>query len=323
MSLFAVTGASGFIGRALEPRLAARGRLRGLFRSPSRISRHWEERGHEVVFGDLGDPEALARLVEGAEVVYHLAARSRKDDPEASHRVNVEGTVRLARGAHGAGVGRLVYVSSISVFAATSPEDGAITEETEPENLELLNPYSATKYGGEEEVRALAARGEGPEHTVLRPTNAYGPWGRAWVLDWLRRIERLPVVVGGDVPVDMVHVDDVCLALIQAGESATAAGETFHIGHETLALGAYVARLGEVVLGRKVRRLAGPLDAAARIVIEHGHRLLHGHRRSMPLTRRVRYPHDRARRLIGYEPRISLDRGLSELAEWYRTATVP
>ena len=69
----AVTGPGGFFGRALEPRLAPLGALRGLFRVEDERSRAWEERGHEVVLGDIADPDALACLVEGADTVHHLA----------------------------------------------------------------------------------------------------------------------------------------------------------------------------------------------------------------------------------------------------------
>ena len=313
----AVTGASGFFGRALEPQLAALGRVRGLFRAPSESSERWRAAGHEVVFGDLADTSALDVLVAGADVVHHLAARISKDDPAESHRVNVEGTERVARAACAAGVRRLVYVSSISVYAATEGGPATVTEEVEPRHIERLNPYSATKYRGEEVVRRLADRAEGPEFTIVRPTNVYGPWGRSWFLDWVRRLDRLPVVIGGNVEVDLVHVDDVAAALIQAAASDSAAGETLHIGHERLTLGEYGARIG-AVMGHRVRQLPRPLDYVVRVAIERGHRLLKGDRMSTPLTRVVRYPHDKAERMIGYSPAITLDAGLESVARWYR-----
>lgn len=313
----AVTGASGFFGRALEAQLAPLGPVRGLFRSPSELSEQWRARGHEVVFGDLADSAALEALVAGADVVHHLAARISKDDPAESHRVNVEGTERLARAAHGAGVRRIVYVSSISVYAATEGGETTVTEETEPEHIERLNPYSATKYRGEEVVRRLAQREEGPAFTIVRPTNVYGPWGRSWFLDWVRRLDRLPVVIGGNVEVDMVHVDDVATALIQAAASDSAAGETLHVGHERITLGEYGVRVG-AVMGRRVRRLPRPLDYVARVAIERGHRLLKGDRMSTPLTRVVSYPHAKAEGMIGYAPAITLDAGLESVARWYR-----
>jgi len=315
----AVTGASGFFGRALEARWAPRAQLRGLFRRRTALSDAWQARGHEVVIGDLDDEAALAALVAGADVVYHCAARMRKDDPVASRRVNVLGTERLARAAGAAGVPRLVYVSSISVYSATRPPPPGhtVTEAVEPQNLDRLNPYSATKYAGELVVRGLASRGEGPAVTIVRPTNVYGPWARSWFLDWARRLERLPVVIGGNVPIDVVHVDDVAAALILAGESAAAANETLHLGHETITLRDFVALVGQVV-DRKVWRLPAGADYLARLLVERLYRLAKGTCMSMSLTRPIRYPHTRAQQLIGYEPRIRLEEGFAGLAEWYR-----
>ncbi len=319
MARVAVTGAAGFFSRALEPPLAERARLRGLFRSPSDRSDAWQARGHETVFGDLEDDEALRALVEGVDVVYHLAARRGKDDPEASRRVNVLGTERLARSAAAAGVARLVYVSSISVYAATAAPKGTITEDVEPRNVTLLNPYSATKYEGELALRRLAEAGDAPPFTIVRPTNVYGPWGRSWFLDWAARVRRVPLMIGGNIPIDIVHVDDVAAGLVQAGESPMAAYETLHLGHESVLLADFVTRVGRSVSVR-VRRLPGLLDHLARVTIERGHRLLHGHRRSTPLTRHVRFPHERARLLVGYSPQVSLDEGFEALESWYGEA---
>lgn len=333
MTLAAVTGASGFIGGALCPRLAERGTVRGLFRRRTPATRAWRERGDEVVLGDLSDPDALASLVEGADVVYHLAARTSKDDPAASRRVNVEGSRRLARAAGEAGVGRLVYVSTISVYAATEPSDPGATaverrgpdgvqtidETVEPRNLELLNPYSATKHAGERAVREAAAAGEAPPATVVRPTNVYGPGARAWVLDWLERLERVPVVIGRGLPLDMVHVEDAADGIARAGTADGAAGETLHLAHQAVAMADYLAKLGEAA-GLDVRRLPRWLDRLVRGAITRGHRLIEENRMSTPLTRRIRYPNDKARRVLGWEPAVELDEGLRDAARRYPEA---
>ncbi|MFQ5747273.1 MAG: NAD-dependent epimerase/dehydratase family protein [Gemmatimonadota bacterium] len=317
-----VTGASGFLARALEARLAGRHEVRGLFRAPGERSEAWESRGHGVVLGDLDDGSALAALVDGCDVVYHLAARTGKDDLAASRRVNVGGTENVARAARAAGVRRLIYVSSISVYAATRTADHTVTEDVSPANVPLLNPYSRTKHEAEVALRALAERGECPGFTTVRPTNVYGPWARSWFLDWARRLARLPVAIGGDIPVDLVHADDVADGLVLAAEADAARGEVLHLGHESVLLGEFARRVGRVI-GRDVRRLPAPLDRVARTVLDRAHRVAKGSRRSMSLTWPVRYPHDRAERLIGYRPRISLDEGFRDLDRWYREVWLP
>ncbi len=317
MPLAAITGASSFLCRALEPQLGRRNRVRGLFRSPGAMSDAWQARGHEVIFGGLDDEAALAGLVSGVDVVYHCAARMGKDNPALSHHVNVDGTARLSRLARMAGVRRLVYVSSISVYAATPTTDGVITEDTAPANVDTLNPYSKTKYGGELAVRALAERGDGPPFTIIRPTSVYGPWSRSWFLDWVDRLQKIPVVIGGNVPVDVVHVEDVARALIQAADTPTAANEVLHIGHHTVTLQEFGSLVGKAI-GQRVWRLPDALDWAARHAVERLYRVVKGSRMSMSLTTPVRYPHTKAERLIGYAPRMTLEEGFAELGAWYR-----
>lgn len=317
MPIAAVTGASSFLCRALEPRLAEQNRVRGLFRSPGSMSDVWKARGHEVIFGDLDDEAALAGLVSGADVVYHCAARMGKDNPTASQHVNVDGTARLARMARMAGARRLVYVSSISVYAATPSAAGVITEDVVPDNVDTLNPYSRTKYGGELAVRALAERGDGPPFTIIRPTSVYGPWSRSWFLDWVGRLRKIPVVIGGNVPVDVVHVDDVARALIQAAGSPEALNEVLHIGHHTVTLREFGVLVGGAI-GLRVWKLPDALDWAARHAVERLYRVVKGSRMSMSLTQPVRYPHTKAERVIGYAPQVSLEEGFAELGQWYR-----
>jgi nucleoside-diphosphate-sugar epimerase len=317
----AVTGASGFFGRALEKALAPEGGLRGLFRAPSEASKHWQTSGHEVVFGDLEDREALDALVAGADTVFHLAARMGKDDAEASHRVNVLGTEQLARAARAADVRRLVYVSSISVYAAT-PHDGEIIEDVAPQHVDRLNPYSATKYQGELVLRELSKKGEAPDFTIIRPTNVYGPWSGPWFVDWARRLQRIPVAIGGDIEIDVVHVDDVVGALREAANSPAARGEVLHIGHENVLLGEFAVSIGQAI-GRKVRTLPGSIDYLVRALLEVAYPIVKGGRRSMSLLHPVRYPHDKARRLIGYEPQIRLADSVEGLGRWYREEYLP
>ena len=305
----AVTGASGFFGHALESALAPRGPLRGLFRSRSESSERWQATGHEVVFGDLSDTAALEALVSDVDTVYHCAARTGKDDPRASREVNVYGTARLARVSHAASVRRFMYVSSISVYSAT-PHDGVITEEQEPQQVGRLNAYSESKYQGEVVLRELAREGEGPSFTIIRPTNVYGARSRPWFLDWVRRIERIPIVLGGNIPIDVVHIDDVVAALVQAAEANEATNEVLHIGHETILLGDFVQYIGRAV-GQEVRKLPNGIDYVARAILEAAYPIVKGGRRSPSLIKSVHYPHDKARRLIAYCPRI-------RVADWQR-----
>ena len=144
--LAAVTGASGFLGDELVARLITRRPVRALYRKPSDRSAALHGHGCDVVPGDLDNERALAALVAGADEVYHCAATMARTDAVLSHRVNVEGTERVARAAAAAGVRRFVYVSSTSVYTASLREDNTYAETFEPEHVERLNSYSRTKY---------------------------------------------------------------------------------------------------------------------------------------------------------------------------------
>ena len=314
--LIAVTGATGFIGRALVNALAPTARVRVLVRRPDALTVDLANRGVGLVFGDLVEPDTAAQLVRGVDVVIHCAARLGLADPARSAAVNVIGTERLARAARSAHVRRFIYVSSISVLGATRRSQDVLTEDDEPEDIERLNAYARTKYFGERRLRD-AAGGKGElSWTIIRPTNVYGVGSRPWFSNWVRAIERLPIAVG-DVAIDMVHVADVVQALCLAAAMPAGENHVLHVGHEMVKLNRFVQAIGDVV-GRRVRTLPPHLDAVARWVIERGYRALTGRHMSMALTRSVRYPYARAASLLGYAPRVRLIDGLRMMAQQYR-----
>jgi len=156
MSSIALTGATGFVGRAVAARLAASGlRPRLLLRRPAP---ELEALAEEVVWGDLRDPAALAALVEGAEAVVHVGGLVAAARALAFHEVNAEATAQLARAAVEAGVRRFLLVSSL---AAREPQ---------------LSPYAASKRAAE---TLLAEAAPGLRRCVLRPPGVYGPGDRA------------------------------------------------------------------------------------------------------------------------------------------------
>lgn len=302
-----VTGASGCIGEALLQRLSGACRMKALYRSESDLSRSWWARGCEVVLGDLSDAASLARLVEGVEVVFHCAATMAKSDPSASHAVNVLGTRALLEAAAQAGCRLFVHFSSISVYAATDPPDLTFTEQLEPSGIDELNSYSRTKLLAEQDVRRLAS-----EHLlayiILRPTNVYGPRSKPWFLNIARIVRRLPVLLG-DVVIDLVHVDDVAKAAVQAALCPAAWNETFHLGHERMALREFMAAVARL-LHREPRFLPKGPDRLLRHWIDTLYQKLTGSRMSLSLTRSCHYPAAKARELFGYSPQVHVEEGL-------------
>ena len=312
--LIAVTGATGFIGSGLVEVLVPAARVRALIRRRGAQAEALERGGVEVVSGDLAEPEPATSLVRGADVVIHCAAQMGLVDPARSYAINVIATERLARAARAAGVGRFIYVSSISVFGGTHRPKNVITEDDEPEDTEHLNAYAATKYLGERRLREAA--GSELSWTIIRPTNVYGIGSGPWFRNWVRAILRFPIAIG-DLTIDVVYVDDVAQALRYAAAMTPGENHVLHVGHEMVKLNRYVQRVGEVV-GRRVRTLPPRIDAWVRWGIERGYRFLSGRHMSMALTRSVRYPHARAEAVLGYAPRIQLEDGVRMMAEQHR-----
>jgi nucleoside-diphosphate-sugar epimerase len=326
----AVTGASGGIGHALLEQLLPICRVRALFRARTAAATEWERRGVAPVWGDLGSEEALSDLVAGARVVFHCAAAIGAS-AEQSHAVNVEGTRRLAAAAARHGCDRLVYLSSIAVYAAASssphpsgrPALPEFTEDLPLVEHDELAVYSRTKLQAERaliEVAAASALG----YTILRPTCVYGPNTKPFTLGPVRLITRgLPAVIGdGSGPMDVVYVDDVAGSMIDAAESPEARNEIFNIGHETVTAAEFYAHFG-LMLGRPVRHLpVAALKAVSRALQPFSARpaladvrrglefILHG------TANPSRFPSAKARDVFGYSPRTTLPTGMLRTALW-------
>lgn len=310
----AITGASGFIGRVLVERLRAERPVRVLVRRLDAVADRWERLGVEIVVGDLADDAALARLVQGSDAVFHCAAFMGKSDPQRSYDVNVTGTARAARAALAADVRRFVYVSSISVFGATAAPGGVITERARPRRVHRLNAYARTKHLGERVVRRLGAT-DGLAYTVVRPTNVYGPGSGPWFQQLAAMLARVPIAFG-DIPVDVVYVDDVADALVLAAGSPGAVGEVFHVGHEMVPMNRFMVEVAGVI-GRRARVLPRGVDRVVRTLVDRGYRAATGTYMSLSLRAPVRYPHDRAATVLGYVPRVALAEGFARLRAWY------
>lgn len=225
-----VTGASGFVGKRLLTYASAHGwnDLRGVSRSGKdglqRIA-HWGG-------GDAEDSlERLFAHQGAAPVLVHLAARAHIIDDDASdpaaafHAANVDHAVEVARAAFRHGVRRLVFVSSIgAVGDATAP--GEVFTEESP--CRPQSDYGRAKWAAEQALRTVAAEA-GRELVIVRPPLVYGP-GAPGNMRRLARLVRYPLPLGAVVNQrSLVHVDNLCAALLLCAHHPAAAGQLFHV----------------------------------------------------------------------------------------------
>ncbi len=319
-----VTGATGFTGGHLARYLAKGGNSVAALVRPTSSSRaealHAD--GIDVRIGDLTDPAAVRRGVEGCDVVYHIAATYREagQGDAAYTRVNVEGTRHVLEAALAAGVKRVVHCSTGGVHGHIENPPADETAPFAPGDV-----YQRTKLEGE---RAAADFGQRTplEVVVVRPIGIYGP-GDLRFLKMFRGLARgrFPMLGRGEVFYHLTFIDDLVRGFELAGTSVRAAGREYLLaGPEYVTLNELTRLIAEE-LGVAPPRLrlpiwpvwlAGALCEAVCIPIGVEPPLF---RRRVDFYRKSRaFDTTRARQELGYNPTIDLRTGIRRTAEWYR-----
>ena len=302
-----VTGGAGFIGSNLVHSLAASGdpiRVLDDLSTGSLDNLADVQSPVEAVTGDIGDPQAVRRAMEGVEVVYHLAAlpsvaRSLVD-PASTNRVNVDGTLNVLQSARDAGVRRVVYASSSSVYGDTPtlPKDETMAQAP-------MSPYAASKLAGEAYCRAFATA-FGLETVSLRFFNVFGPRQNpaseyaAAVPRFVTRMlagERPEIFGDGHQSRDFTFVANVVRACVLAGSAPGASGLAVNVGcGERISLLELVETINNL-LGTRIEPVFAP-----------------------PRPGDVRHSQasiSKAREVLGYEPEVSVRDGLAETLRWF------
>lgn len=318
-----VTGASGGVGHALLAQLVDRYHVKALFRTRTAGSDAWTARGCVPVWGDLSEDAALAELVHGSRFVFHCGALT-AGPYRVLHAVNVDGTRRLARLAAAHHCERMVHVSSAAVYGGVGVQP-AYVEDLALTAHDGMAVYSLTKLQSEVALHEVC-RETGLVATVVRPTCVYGPHTKSYTLTALELLRKgFPVVIGdGRGLMDVVYVDDLATALVRAAECASAAGEVFNIGHETVAWEDFY-RYYSRMLNRPVRRvpewILSGLAGLIRIVSTTDRGRAGEIRRGIEFVlaaarNKSCYPSDKAKRILGYRPRVGLDLGMLRTELW-------
>jgi nucleoside-diphosphate-sugar epimerase len=221
--LWAISGGAGFLGLHLARRLLADGHeVRTLDVVP--LDDAELERSVQELRGDVRDQDRVRELVTGADVVVHAAAALPIQASRASIRsVNVAGTENVLLATRGAGVGRVVFISSTAVYGV--PEKHPIEED---------DPLVGVGLYGESKIDAEAlCRVAGVETTIIRPKTFIGPerLGVFEILfDWIREGRRIYILGQGHNRYQLLGVEDLVDAIVRTATVPEAAGQTFNVG---------------------------------------------------------------------------------------------
>ncbi len=308
MATYVVTGGAGFIGSNIVARLVDEGEtVRVVDDMSTGRAENLDGLREAVAFheGSICDDDLLHEAFDGADYVLHQAAlasvQRSVEDPAATNRVNVEGTLKVLEAARECGVKRVVYASSSSVYG-DAPEL--------PKHEDMIprprSPYAVSKLGGEYYCRVYADV-FGLETVSLRYFNVFGPRQdpasqyAAVIPIFVRRMlagQRPEVYGDGEQSRDFTYVDNVVQVNLQAARAEGGAGAVCNVGcGERYSLNELLRLLGEL-MGQPADADYGPERAGD---VKHSLADI-----------------GRARRLLGYEPEVDFREGLRRTVEWYR-----
>lgn len=307
-----VTGAAGFIGSHLVERLVKEGAsVRGFIRYTSRNDPGLLKlvspeifRQLEIIPGDLRDPLAVQKAVDGCQMVFHLGALISIPysyvHPVEVAQTNVMGTLNVLTACRDANVERLMQTSTSEVYgtALRVPID-------EEHPLQGQSPYSASKIGADKIVESFYCAYGLPVVTV-RPFNTFGPRqsARAIIPATITQVLTQSVIHLGnlDTTRDFTYVDDTVNGFIKAAIAPDAEGKTFNLGTGT-----------EIKIGELVQKIIEKAGKSVKIEID-SQRL----RPQISEVFRLLSNNALARERLGWQPEIDFERGLDLTIAWIR-----
>jgi len=329
-----VTGATGFIGQHLTRKLLdmhGKRSVRIVSKDDSAKLYFFSADEVESKKTDISNRESLSGIMDGIDVVYHLAAISRNDLSKTwddFYAVNVLGTINLLEEAKAAGVKRFVFISTVE--AAGFGDGVSPRKETDPPNP--TNNYGKSKLMAEREVLS----GAWPmERTILRLPMIYGP-GTFLIAPKLFGMVRrgfYPMIGGGSAKMEFCYVDNAVDGIILAGKKKEAAGELFYISDErSYSIREVVSAIAESS-GKRVFFIGIPIFAAKflglcweiaakilpfpPIVSKYSKKPFFSRETVFWTTKDVNtVSTEKIKSVLGYSPAININEGTRKTAEW-------
>ena len=320
-----VTGGNGLLGRHLIPQLQERGDAVRVLVLPGEDATWLEQRGVRVFRGDVRDKLTLFPTVNHADAVLNLAGMMGVWRPMADYRaVNVTGTENVCHAALAAGVKRLVHISSWTVYGM----DLGMAVSENAALAPFREPYAVTKTEGDQVVQRMV-REDGLPAVILRPGTFFGPGDQ---LHFGRMADRVRsgkgVVVGsGRNALPFVYVTDVVQGILLGLDSEGASGSVYNITNDApITQGEMLQAIAEELGAAPPRvHIPYPLLYTAGYAAERAAQVTRAKRQ--PVVTRLgvklfgtdnRHSIERARRELGFAPRVALRDGVRLAAAWYR-----
>jgi len=314
-----VTGANGFVGRAMCNHLEANGH------EVVHVVRRTISAG-EIAVGEIGAGTGWSSAIacrsctgkdENVEAVVHLAARvhvmaDQSSDPLAEfHRVNVDGSLNLARQAAAAGVGRFVFISTVKVNGEETFPGRPFTEDAFPAPQ---GAYAISKLEAELGLQAIA-RETGMEVVIIRPPLVYGPGVKANFLTMMRWLDRgIPLPLGAiRNRRSLLALDNLVDFIITCVVHPAAANQVFLVSDGEDLSTTDLLRRTATALGKPARLLP-----VSREMVTLGLKLVGKNALAQRLCGSLQMDSRKARNLLGWRPSVGVDEALLKTAEHFK-----
>jgi nucleoside-diphosphate-sugar epimerase len=314
-----ITGGTGFIGYYLIERLIKENTVKCLVRKNSNI-KFLDNLGVELAYGDLKDIKSLKNAVKDIDSLFHLAAAFGKHLPRHVYfDVNAKGTKNLLSVCEE--VERIIHCSAVGVYG---PIQNPPANENFPYNPS--NPYEESKCEGEK--IAINYINKGYPITIIQPAVVYGPRDISNIFKLFKAIknQRFRIIGNGENLVHLVYVENLIDGLVLSLKEKKSIGEKYIIADETavtfLELSQTIADTENVNLPKiKIPVSAAKISAyffeTIRKIMEFDPPLTKD--RVNFLTENHAYDISKAKKELGFMPKVSLEEGVKRSVEWYKT----
>lgn len=312
-----VTGSSGFVGQSLIKRLTTEFEPSSIIAVVRNQSLDLDARVRCIEIGDLSNEINLSQMLQEVDVVVHCAGRAHVMNDQSPNslaefrRVNVQGTVNLARQAAAAGVKRFIFLSSIKVNGELTEMGKPFTADDEPAPED---PYGISKYEAEQALRQIASD-SGMELIVIRPPLVYGPGVKAnfeSMMKWLAKGLPLPLRAITGNRRSLVALDNLIDLILTCLSHPNAANQIFLVSDgEDISTTDLLIHMGKA-LGHPARLFYVPLE-----ILKIGAFLMRKKSIYQRLTGSLQLDITKTQKLLDWTPPVTLDEGFRRVARGF------